>query len=217
MDEALKIIENEVQIVALCAMAIMYFLRIRWLMSLPATKEWAKPKNSPARGILLSFGSVLTPWSSNGARQKMLIYIEFALFHIAVAIAIALSFIHPYASHILTTALTTVFVVLLGLGLLSGVLRLIRRITVPQVRVISTPDDYFSIILLNVLLALSIVALAVDNSLSYIVFFIAVTFFLLYVPWSKISHYLYLLFTKFFFGFYFGRRGVIGRTKTLEV
>lgn len=217
MDDALKIIENEVQIFALSAMALMYIARLWWLMSLPASKEMARAKNSPAKGIVISFGSVLTPWASNGARQETLIYAEFALFHLAVAIAIALSFIHPYAPQLLSTAVTVVFVTILGLGLLSGVLRLIRRITVPQVRVVSTPDDFFSISLLNVLLLLSIVALIVDSAWSYIVFFLVVTFFLLYVPWSKISHYLYLAFTRFFFGFYFGRRGVIARTRTLEV
>jgi hypothetical protein len=34
------------------------------------------------------------------------------------------------------------------------------------------------------------------------------TFFLLYVPFSKISHYLYYPFARLYFGRHFGRRGV---------
>ena len=217
MDSLLDIVENELQIAALVAMALLYAMRVRWLMSLPSAKELARSKNSPVKGIILSFGSVLTPWFDTGARKRLVIFTEFALFHIAVTVAIAYSFIHPYGSHLLVTAVTYTFSVLLGFGVLSGTLRLITRITRPDLRAISTPDDYFSISLLTVFLLLALLALAVDSSLILIMFFIVTAFLLVYIPMSKISHYLYILFTRFFFGFYFGRRGVIARNKVMEV
>ncbi len=213
----LKILENEVQIGALIAMGVMYAIRIFWLMSLPADRELARPKNSPTGGIILSFGSVLTPWFVTGTRKQLMIYAEFAFFHIAVAMAIAFSFIHPYASQALVAPVIYTFTAFLGLGLLSGILRLIRRVVSPEMRVISTPDDYFSISLLNVYLALALLAMLINSTWLLILFFAVTTFFLLYVPWSKVSHYLYILFTRFYFGFYFGRRGVIARRRTLEV
>lgn len=217
MESALKILENEVQIVALIAMVVMYAIRIFWLISLPTAKELAKPKNSPTRGILLSFGSVLSPWFAIGTRKQWVIYAEFAFFHIAVTLAIAFSFIHPYASQPLATSITYAFAVFLGFGLLSGILRLLRRVVRPEMRSISTLDDYFSISLLNVYLALALMVLFINSTLLLMLYFAVTAFFLLYVPWSKISHYLYILFSLFYFGFYFGRRGVIARKRTLEV
>ena len=40
------------------------------------------------------------------------------------------------------------------------------------------------------------------------VYFIMTAFFLVYVPFSKISHYLYYPFTRFYFGRTMGYRGV---------
>ncbi len=217
MDNILNVLANEVQIGALVAMGVMYAIRVLWLLSLPAAGELSRPKNSPAGGIVLSFNSVLTPWFDIGTRKQMVIYIEFALFHIAVALAIAFGFIHTYGHQLLTDTVIYTFTVFLGLGLLSGVLRLIRRVTRPDIRSISTPDDYFSIGLLNIYLILTVVALFSESSGLLVAFYVVTAFFLLYVPWSKISHYLYMLFSRFYFGYYFGRRGVIARRKTLEV
>ena len=217
MDSVLEILENEVQIGALIAMGVMYAIRIFWFMSLPAARELARPKNSPTGGIALSFGSVLTPWFAIGTGKSVVIYTEFALFHIAVALAIASSFIHPYASHPLVAPVTYTFAAFLGFGFLSGTLRLIRRVVRPELRSISTLDDYFSISLLNVYLVLALLVLFINSTWLLILFFTVTAFFLLYVPWSKISHYLYIFFSCFYFGFYFGRRGVIARKKLLEV
>jgi nitrate reductase gamma subunit len=217
LQNVLRIVENEVQIAALIAMGIMYLLRIRWLMSLPRVKELARPKNSPAWALMLSFGSVFTPWFATGRAKRLVFYAEFALFHIAVAVAIGYSFILPYAPQLLVPAVNYTFVVILGLGALSGILRLIKRLIKPEIRQVSTPDDYFSISLLSAFLLLALLAILVAGNLILITFFIVTAFFLLYVPWSKISHYLYFLFTTFFFGYYFGRRGVIARKTVSEV
>ena len=217
MESILNVLENEVQIGALVAMVVMYAIRILWLLSLPAAGELSRPKNSPLRGIALSFNSILTPWFDNGTRKQTIIYAEFALFHIAIALAIAFGFIHTYGPQLLTNAVIYTFTVFLGLGLLSGVLRLVRRISRLDVRGISTPDDYFSISLLNIYLVLTLVALFSEASGLLVAFYVVTAFFLLYVPWSKISHYVYMLFSRFYFGYYFGRRGVIARRKTLEV
>lgn len=217
MDSVLLVLSHEVHIGALIAMGIMYLIRIIWLMSLPSAGEIARPKNSPTGGILVSFGSVLTPWSATGTRNNLTIYTEFALFHIAIAVAISFGLIYAFAPQLLIAPVNYIFSVFLGLGVLSGILRLIRRLRKPELRRISTPDDFFSIALLNIYLALSLTALYVNNIWLLTIFFAVTAFFLLYVPWSKNSHYLYLLFSRFYIGYYFGRRGVIARKRNLEV
>jgi len=217
LDVVLNILENEAKIGALIAMGVMYAIRVFWLLSLPQTQEIAKPKNSPTRGIMLSFYSVLTPWFATGTRKPAIVYAEFVLFHVAVVSAIGFGFHYTYASQIITSPLIYAFTIVLGFGLLSGILRLIRRISKPDIRSISTPDDYFSISFFIIYLALTLLALFNNSPSLLVVYFTLTILFFLYAPWSKISHYIYILFSRFYFGFYFGRRGVIARKKPLEV
>ncbi len=78
-------------------------------------------------------------------------------------------------------------------------------------RKISSPDDYFSLMLLTSWFFFAF--LAAPNSLEngetiILVYFILTAFFLIYVPFSKISHYLYYPFTRYWFGKSMGYRGV---------
>jgi hypothetical protein len=78
-------------------------------------------------------------------------------------------------------------------------------------RAISSPDDYFSLVLLTVWFLFG--ALAAPNSTAggegpLLTFFVLTAFFLVYVPFSKISHYLYYPFTRFWLGRTLGHRGV---------
>jgi hypothetical protein len=78
-------------------------------------------------------------------------------------------------------------------------------------RAISSPDDYFSLVLLTTWFFFAL--LAVPNQTSggewhLLTYFILTAFFLVYVPFSKISHYLYYPFTRYYLGKTWGHRGV---------
>ncbi|MHC4780101.1 MAG: hypothetical protein ACYTFG_16140, partial [Planctomycetota bacterium] len=108
---------------------------------------------------------------------------------------------------------------LFGAGCLIGAIRLVRRIVDPYMPAISTPDDYFSLALLTVWLFFAVLAAPNDRSGSLAVlltFFILTTFFLVYVPFSKISHYLYYPFTRFYLGKTMGHRGVFPLRRVSE-
>ena len=77
-------------------------------------------------------------------------------------------------------------------------------------RAISSPDDYFSLFLLTVWFAFAFLAVPNDVSAGegvMLAYFFLTAFFLMYVPFSKISHYLYYPFTRYWFGKSMGRRG----------
>jgi nitrate reductase gamma subunit len=145
-------------------------------------------------------------------RTKPFMYGQFAIFHIGVTVAIALSFVIPYAPALLEDrTIVVVLQVVIGAAFGVGVLRMIRRVSNPYMRKISSPDDYFSLALLTVWFFFA--ALAVPNSTAngewhLISYFILTAFFLVYVPFSKISHYLYYPFTRYYFGKTMGYRGV---------
>jgi nitrate reductase gamma subunit len=153
------------------------------------------------------------PWTMESTRNKKFFYFQFVLFHIGVTLAILLSFIIPYFPSLLTsfTIIIPIFQIFIGAAFIVGCVRLIRRISSIYIRSISSPDDYFSLILLTVWFGFAF--FAVPNQYEQgegilITYFFLTAFFLVYVPFSKISHYLYYPFARFYFGKTMGHRGV---------
>jgi len=217
MSDLLYFSEHTLQEIALVIMAIVYTLRIRWLFHFKGGRERQAPTGAadtnPRKGFIYSWAAVAMPWTMESTRTKKIFYAQFIIFHIGVTLAILLSFIIPYAPSLLANNPILVFIikVFVGTACLIGVWRLIRRISNVYVRAISSPDDYFSIILLTVWFAFAF--FAAPNQYQQgegilITYFILTAFFLIYVPFSKISHYLYYPFSRYWFGKSMGRRGV---------
>jgi nitrate reductase gamma subunit len=106
----------------------------------------------------------------------------------------------------------TTIMALLGAAFLIGLFRIVRRFTLPHLRLISSPDDYFAVIMLtgwflSGLLAQAHVLGWLRSELFLVAFLLATSFFLIYVPFSKISHYLYYPFTRYWLGRSLGHRG----------
>jgi nitrate reductase gamma subunit len=193
-------------------MAVVYILRLRWLLKFKAGKErqpeTGLPDTNMKRGILYSWANIFMPWAMESTRAKMLIYLQFALFHIGVVAAIGLSFIIPYLPSLLTVPyIIPIIQIITGLACLIGIIRFIRRVGDKYMRAISTPDDYFSLLLLTVWFFFATLSVPNNGGWIQITYFIMTAFFLIYVPFSKISHYLYYPFTRYYFGKSMGYRG----------
>jgi nitrate reductase gamma subunit len=216
MSHFLHFSEHTLQEVALVFMAMVYAVRIAWFLRFKAGKErqgqTGAPDTSPTRGILYSWVNVAMPWAMESTRQKYLLYAQFVVFHLGVAAAILLSFVIPYAPGLLEGGrVVLLFQLIMGAACAVGVIRMVRRIGSRYMRAISTPDDYFSLALLTVWLFFAVLA-APNNTAGgewhVLAFFLLTAFFLVYVPFSKISHYLYYPFTRYYFGKTMGYRGV---------
>jgi nitrate reductase gamma subunit len=201
---------------ALGFMAVVYTIRLIWLFRFKGGRErqpqTGSDSTTPRKGILYSWVNIATPWAMESTRNNKLLYIQFVIFHIGVTAAIGLSFIIPYLPGLLNSIVVLrILQVMIGAAFIVGILRFIRRVSDPYMRAISTPDDYFSVLLLIVWFFFA--ALAVPNDPErgewiLLVYFIMTAFFLVYVPFSKISHYLYYPFTRLWFGRSMGYRGV---------
>jgi len=99
-------------------------------------------------------------------------------------------------------------VLVLG-ALIVGFIKLWRRIVAPELRVVSTPDDYFSLAAVQVFFFFTAMALITEARGWMVAYFLITAAFLIYVPFSKISHYVYWFFARVFFGIRYGRRGII--------
>ena len=216
MSNFLHFSEHTLQEVALAFMALVYITRIIWFLRFKAGKDRQAPTGRPGttvtKGVLYSWANIAMPWAMESTRTKPFLYIQFVLFHLGVVAAIGLSFIIPYWPWILEiSGATPMLQVIIGLACLVGVLRIVRRTRDPYMRAISTPDDHFSLWLLTVWFFFAF--LAVPNSTTIgewhlLTYFILTAFFLVYVPFSKISHYLYYPFTRYYIGKTLGYRGV---------
>ncbi len=149
--------------------------------------------------------------------KGFIFYLSFVIFHLGVVAGIALAFVSTIAPDFLripAVAWIDGGVPRRGLpgrrstGSSGGCLR-------PLMRLISTPDDYFSLFMLTAWFGLGAVhpglprwASGGSTSENLLVAYLFLTsFFLLYVPFSKISHYLYYPFTRTWIGRALGHRG----------
>jgi nitrate reductase gamma subunit len=152
------------------------------------------------------------PWTMASTRSHVFLYLGFVLFHAGVTASIAMSFLIPYAPGAISSPLAVRSLrILFAAAFVTGTARLYRRIADPYMRAISSPDDYFSLALLIVWFGLSV--LAAPNTPAHaewplLAYFFVTAFFLLYVPFSKISHYLYYPFSRWYLGRTLGHRGV---------
>jgi nitrate reductase gamma subunit len=205
--------------VALAVMAVVYTLRLRWLFSFNLAKDKSaagNPGQSNAKaGARHSLFNVFMPWGMESTRKNFSFYLTFVLFHLGVVVGIGLAFLstvargflqHPVVFWVSEAILITAFLI--------AVYRIFRRFFRPVMRLISTPDDYFSLFMLTVWFALGAATHAYiygipafQNELLLVAYLLLTSFFLLYVPFSKISHYLYYPFTRIWIGRALGHRG----------
>jgi len=215
MSESLHFAEHTLQEVALIIMGLVYTTRLIWLFRFKGGKErqlkTGRPGTTRAKGIIYSWLNIAMPWEMESTRKKFFMWVQFAIFHIGVVFAITLSFVIPYWPELLALPYAIeVTQVIIGAACVVGIYRIFRRIGGKYMRAISSPDDYFSLILITVWFFFAFLSTPNDPSKGewhLVTYFWMTAFFLIYVPFSKISHYLYYPFTRYWFGKSMGYRG----------
>jgi len=216
MSSFLHFAQHRLQEICLGIMALVYTARLVWIFRFKPGKErqatTARRNTDRSKGQAYSLLNVAMPWSMESSRRNLFFYLQFVVFHLGVIAALGLSFVIPYAPQLLQPTVVLLLQVLMGAACLVGILRLIRRATNVYMRAISSPDDYFSVAMLTVWFASAVLAapnnIAEQGEWASLTYFLLTAFFILYVPFSKISHYLYYPFTRAYIGRTLGHRGV---------
>jgi nitrate reductase gamma subunit len=213
MSELLRNLENEVQIAALAFMGLVYMVRLIWLFRFRNRKEKTFAAGSAKAGAGYSLMNIAMPWALESTRNRPGFYAQFVIFHLGIAAAIAGTFIIPYAPALLKVRpLVLMFQAIIAAAFIVGLARLVRRLTNPVLRNVSSPDDYFSLILLILWFAAGVLAIPNEPEKAewpLMMYFGLTAFFLVYVPFSKICHYLYYPFSRFYLGRSLGHRGAL--------
>ncbi len=219
VSNALRILEEPIQYVCLTWMATLYAIKIYQLLKKPLPPEKAELKGDRVAGALHALTNVLRPWDMESTSKHPFFYAEFMIFHIAVALTIGSTFFIPLVPGLMTPLVTKVIMTFMGLAFLIGIRRIIRRLIVPEIKIITTFDDMFAITLMTTFFLVGFIAMnqwlaGIKGDTMMWAFFLMTTFFLIYVPFSKISHYVLYPFGRIHFGLIFGGRGVLNRKAT---
>jgi len=216
MSDLLHFAEHRLQEAALAFMGTVYLVRILWILRHKAGKERQAPTGSPdtnpVKGVIYSWAHIAMPWVMESTRKKVSLYLQFVLFHLGVAASIIMSFLIPYAPGVMENLVAVRLIQFFtGAAFIIGCYRIYRRVSKPVMRAISAPDDYFSLILLTVWFLFAFFAAPARperGEAILLIYFFMTAFFLVYVPFSKISHYLYYPFSRYYLGKTLGHRGV---------
>ncbi len=206
--ELLHFVEYDLQAIALTWMVVLYSIKAYQLARLPMPWERGPVKGSPGRGVLHSYGTIFMPWSMESSRKHLVRWLEFGTYHVGALVAIVNTFTFPFAPELMTQPVRWVFAILIAPAIVVGVIKLIRRVVRPELRLISTPDDYFSLVSLEFFFFSAVMALLLDTPEWRMAYFLITAAFLFYVPFSKISHYVYFFFSHVLTGRRYGWRGV---------
>jgi hypothetical protein len=208
-DSFLKFVKFDLQIVALSWLGLAYVYKVYQLLKLPWPKEVAPERGSQELGVVYSFAWLFLPWSMRSTTQHWWRWVEFAFYHLGAAAGILATFTIPFAPSIMTRPVSLTMAAFVAGGLVMGALKLRRRIAMPELRIVSTPDDYFALAGVEVFFFFTFMALVTGGSGWMIAYFLTTAAFLFYVPFSKISHYVQWFFARVFFGLRYGRRAII--------
>jgi hypothetical protein len=192
-------------LLAAFAVALAGFAVQRVRLGLRVRAPFAPPRASAAAGVRYAFTTAFLPWAKESARQHLASYLAGIVFHLAIFGALgwlALSLL-PIA---LPPSAGPAVAAVLAAGLACGLGLLVKRRGSRTLRAVSTPEDMAANLLVDAVLAAGI-ASAVRPAF-FPAFQLAGAALLLYVPLGKLRHMVFLITSRWYWGTYFGRRGV---------
>jgi nitrate reductase gamma subunit len=172
----------------------------------PYQAEKAPIKHSPSNGVLWAFSLGLAPWAKESARIHWVAYLRGVIVHLAIFLSAAYLIATPWLA-LMPGPLRISLAVFFGLGALLGLVGFWMRRADPGLRLLSTPDDYFSLALVTLFLAAASASAASTVFLS--TFWVLSGITLAYAPFGKIKHFMYFFYERVFVGLFFGRRGTL--------
>jgi nitrate reductase gamma subunit len=172
----------------------------------PYQAETAPIKGSPAEGVLYAFTLGMAPWAKESARRHWVAYIRGIIIHVGIFVAAAFLMASPWLA-LMPEPLRISLAALFGVGAILGLAGFWMRMADPSLRLLSTPDDYFSLALVTLFLASAAASAASIELLPAFWAISGVT--MAYAPFGKIKHFMFFFYERVFVGLFFGRRGTL--------
>lgn len=183
------------------AVRLRVFLRHAW------RPERAPAAGSLAAGVRYAFTTGMMPWAKESTRIHLLAYLRGIVFHAGIAAGfIALAAAPWYGS--IPAVGRWALVAASAAGALAGWAGFAARFVERTLRAVSTPDDLVSVALVSSFLTAA--AAAWWDPRWSVAFYVLGAATLVAIPLTKIRHCIYYGFSRYYFGLFYGRRGIIG-------
>lgn len=167
--------------------------------------DLALPRGKASRGVAYSFTGGMLPWKKESARLHPIVYVLGVAYHAGTFLAFSWLVVIAVGAS-LPPVLKSVSAVVLAATALAGVALLARRFADAKLRYFSSPDDYFSNILVTGFHALTALALVRPAITGTVLVYAGIL--LVYIPLGKLRHALYFGLARYYLGIFYGRRGV---------
>jgi nitrate reductase gamma subunit len=167
---------------------------------------YAHPRGSSFSGVVYALGWGMLPWEKESASQHLWTYAGGILYHLGILVTLLF-----LSTVLLGISLPATFLlierILLTIGLISGVTLLIKRVSKPSMRALSSGDDYWANVLVDLLLLSALASTFTEKALIPFLIIAIVTF--IYLPFGKLRHCVFFFYSRILFGDFFGRRGIL--------
>jgi len=190
------------------AAALYYCLKVIFS---PRLSDPSETRGDIVWAVAYSFTGAMSPLKKESARRHVPTYALGLLLHGGVVLAAAWVVVFFFGIEV-PLVVATLSVPALAVTSLSGVILLLKRITRAKLRYFSTPDDYFSSVLVVGFQALALAALINVELIPALMIYASAL--LLYIPLGKLRHAIYFPLARVHLGLFFGKRGVWGSRKS---
>ncbi len=197
---------------ALFALVALIFLIGRTL-SFGKKPLYSRPLGKGISGVFYAFGKGMLPWEKESVAGYPITFIAGLIYHLAIFSALVILFLQLTLLS-LPDSLAIILQILIIAGFLGGIGLLAKRAFSKKMIAISTPDDFFSNLLVDLFL-LTVFWSSFSQSVN-LVHFVATIALFLYIPMGKIRHCFFFFYARILMGLGFGRRGVFPR-RALEI
>ncbi|MFI5251156.1 MAG: hypothetical protein ACHQQQ_01885 [Bacteroidota bacterium] len=179
--------------------------QIYQIFSNPNFTDPSQPKRRNSAGITYSFTGAMSPFKKESAFLHYPTYVAGILFHLGTFLSFLLV-LGYFLNLIIPQTGPTLISYFLIITALCGAGILVKRIANLKIKSGSTPDDYFSNVVVTLFQILSAAALSRPNIIPYWIGYTGMLF--LYIPISKLRHSIYFFFARAYLGIFYGKRGV---------
>lgn len=169
------------------------------------TEDLSQAKGSILRGVVYSLTGAMSPLNKETAYLHLPTYTAGIFYHLGSFLSFVWLLIH-LSRLTFPTIISRISFYLLIAASLCGLTILVKRMVSGKLRHLSTPDDYFSNVLVTGFQMLSAIALVRSSFISYSFLYAGILF--LYIPVGKLRHVIYFTLSRFYLGLFYGKRGV---------
>ena len=197
------------QIIAALALIFAVFAfgrRLQAFSQLARPVDRAKPKGSLQSGIFYAYTLGMAPWSKESTRRHAIAYLRGVAFHAGIFLGLFILVASPWLGGVPQIA-RIILGICTAAGALFGFAGLVARIVEPNLKALSTGDDYFAVLVVSLFLASEALWLFVPQA--QVFFYLVSAAMLVYAPLGKIRHCFYFAFSRLFYGRYIGSRAVL--------